>query len=623
MTTYRTLMALVVLVASPAFAQSQRRDNPTAKDTLRWMQTSLESGSGDYWVGHETRSVRLEDFAGCQVHFSASTHQQPFANGEPAPDKKPTRIDYFFELGDIDPANITFSKGQDSGTEVPSFITIRTRNDEKKITSRYSWEPEVGAKADDTFVIFAVEAFGSDNDYVVRFATAFKRAVEACGGKPSLFADSDRRDERVHTAPDGVAVQSKPHRKDIATIAKEANGAVVSIVMSDKEGHPIAQGSGFLISKDGWVVTNYHVIKSGRSAVVKLPDGTSFPVDGIVASDKDRDVAIIKGHGNDFRTLTLGNSGRLQVGEEVVAIGNPLSLESTVSNGIVSAIRTVEDEGGKFVQITAPISPGSSGGPLFNMGGEVVGITTSHIRGGENLNFAIPIDDVKPMIRDISKVRAGAGVGSALPDEAEPDETESVTAAQTTGSSLSETDEWINNTFEHGVAENTTGYFDCSDSQGQSIKPELLGTDRWNPADCLRIDYYLTMTGCGASLVGDSSISRRESYLKPLEKDHETHDFISFNLKDIDPASVRMEAREIWQRVTFNTYNNRDAMTAVEPGDNWKPEDGPQGKPFKIHDFTYMVFLGGGIYMQPEYAPRFIKAFQHAIDLCGGKSSAF
>ena len=133
----------------------------------------------------------------------------------------------------------------------------------------------------------------------------------------------------------------------------------------------------------------------------------------MLASDKDRDVAVIKAHGNDFRTLTLGDSDRLQVGEEVVAIGNPLSLESTVSNGIVSAIRTVEDEGGKFVQITAPISPGSSGGPLFNMAGEVVGITTSHIKGGENLNFAIPINDVKLMLG------ARFSKASALPDEPE------------------------------------------------------------------------------------------------------------------------------------------------------------------------------------------------------------
>jgi len=210
-----------------------------------------------------------------------------------------------------------------------------------------------------------------------------------------------------------VPSTNKGRHLDIPAISREANGSVVSIIMSDKEGHPIAQGSGFLISKNGRVVTNYHVIKTGSSAMIKLPDGAFFPVDGVIASDKDRDVAIIKAHGNGFRTLTLGDSARLQVGEEVVAIGNPLSLESTVSNGIVSAIRTVEDEGGKFLQITAPISPGSSGGPLFNMAGEVVGITTSYVKSGENLNFAIPINDVKPILSSlVSDVRS-------LPDESE------------------------------------------------------------------------------------------------------------------------------------------------------------------------------------------------------------
>ena len=162
-------------------------------------------------------------------------------------------------------------------------------------------------------------------------------------------------------------------------------------------------------------MTNYHVIRNGSSAVIKLPDGAFFAVDGVLASDKNRDIAIIKAHGSNFRSVTLGDSDRLQVGQQVIAIGSPLSLESTVSNGIISGIRTVEEEGGKFVQITVPISPGSSGGPLFNMAGKVVGITTSGLRGGENLNFAIPINDVKPLLLDQSS-RA-----LALPDEAEDD----------------------------------------------------------------------------------------------------------------------------------------------------------------------------------------------------------
>lgn len=207
--------------------------------------------------------------------------------------------------------------------------------------------------------------------------------------------------------------QSVPFRKSIPIIARAANGAVVSIVMSDKDGNPIAQGSGFLVSRDGVIVTNYHVIAHGTSAVVKLPDGAFFVVDGVVAFDKARDVAVIKAHGEHFHTLTLGNSDRVEVGQDVVAIGNPLSLESTVSNGIVSGIRTDEDLGGKFLQVTTPISPGSSGGPLFNMAGEVVGITTLYLKGGENLNFAIPINDAKRLLATKSSKIQG------LPDEPE------------------------------------------------------------------------------------------------------------------------------------------------------------------------------------------------------------
>ena len=154
-----------------------------------------------------------------------------------------------------------------------------------------------------------------------------------------------------------VAAQSVPTRKDIPAIAKAANGAIVSIIMSDKEGQPIAQGTGFLISKDGHIVTNYHVIENGSSAIVKLPDGALFVVDGVLAFDKARDVAVIKAHGENFRTLTLGNSDRLQVGEEVVAIGNPLSLESTVSNGIVSRFGLSTRKAGNTCKSLRPFLP--------------------------------------------------------------------------------------------------------------------------------------------------------------------------------------------------------------------------------------------------------------------------
>ena len=150
------------------------------------MQTSLESGAGDYTPGHEVRSTRLEDFVGCKVHFVYSDHEEAYANGEPAPEpNKAYHVDYFFSLSDIDPANLSFSKGPKDRVDVPAFFIIRTRNDEKKITTRLPQESEADSKPEDTSLILTLDAF--DQEYVARFAKAFKHAVEACGGKPSTF----------------------------------------------------------------------------------------------------------------------------------------------------------------------------------------------------------------------------------------------------------------------------------------------------------------------------------------------------------------------------------------------------------------------------------------------------
>ena len=195
-----------------------------------------------------------------------------------------------------------------------------------------------------------------------------------------------------------VAQSRQPTRKNIPEIAKAAKEAIVTIVMANDD-KPIALGTGFLVRQDGVIVTNYHVIATGNVAVVKFADGTISPVDGVLAAEKVRDLAVIKIHGRTFPTLKLGNSEQIQVGEEVVAIGNPLGLELTVSNGILSAVRTAENGGGEFLQITAPISHGSSGGPLFNMTGQVIGVTSMYFEGGENLNFAIPINDAKALLQ--------------------------------------------------------------------------------------------------------------------------------------------------------------------------------------------------------------------------------
>ena len=174
------------------------------------------------------------------------------------------------------------------------------------------------------------------------------------------------------------------------------------IVISNSAGQETALGSGFLVSADGEIVTNYHVIKEAHSAIVKLSNGAFFPVSGVLASDADKDLAIIKVNGKNLPFLTLGDIEKLHVGDHVVAIGSPLGLEGTVSDGIVSALRDVASK--KWIQTTAPVSHGNSGGPLLDMSDHVVGVITwgVNLEVGQNLNFAAPCSEVQATARHCS-----------------------------------------------------------------------------------------------------------------------------------------------------------------------------------------------------------------------------
>ncbi|HTT37232.1 MAG TPA: DegQ family serine endoprotease [Burkholderiales bacterium] len=155
-------------------------------------------------------------------------------------------------------------------------------------------------------------------------------------------------------------------------------------------------GSGFIVSSDGVVLTNAHVVDSAKDVDVKLTDKREFKAK-VVGVDKQSDIAVLKIDAKDLPTVKLGNPADLKVGEWVVAIGSPFGFENTVTQGIVSAKwRTLPDETYvPFIQTDVPVNPGNSGGPLFNLKGEVVGINAqiySHSGGYEGLSFAIPID---------------------------------------------------------------------------------------------------------------------------------------------------------------------------------------------------------------------------------------
>ena len=177
---------------------------------------------------------------------------------------------------------------------------------------------------------------------------------------------------------------------------------VVMIISMDENYQPISIGSGFVIGENGEIATNYHVIEGASSAIIKFVNKEEkYTVDNIVQTSTKYDLAIIQ-ISTKSTPLLLGDDELASVGNRIYAIGNPEGLEGTVSEGIISGFRKI-DENFRIMQITAPISPGSSGGPVINQNGQVIGIASASIIIGQNLNFAIPVNKLKEIISKPSK----------------------------------------------------------------------------------------------------------------------------------------------------------------------------------------------------------------------------
>ena len=167
------------------------------------------------------------------------------------------------------------------------------------------------------------------------------------------------------------------------------------------------QGSGFVIDKEGRILTNYHVIADARQVEVTLHNRKKYKAT-IVGVDKSHDLAIVQIKASDLQPMTLGDSTNLQVGQKVYAIGNPFGLAGTLTQGIVSSIRQVQEPDGlvidEAIQTDAAINPGNSGGPLLNSHGEVIGINTiiaSSVGQSAGIGFAIPINTAKAVLNDL------------------------------------------------------------------------------------------------------------------------------------------------------------------------------------------------------------------------------
>jgi tetratricopeptide (TPR) repeat protein len=215
--------------------------------------------------------------------------------------------------------------------------------------------------------------------------------------------------------PSGTAAP-RPALSPDAIFAR-VSPAVVQLVIQDRHNQTIATGSGFLVSRNGMIVTNYHVIEKAHTAQIVVSEKTMLPVTGVVAWDEGADLAIVQISGQvSALPLELSKDNLPPVGAKVFAIGNPEGLTRTLSDGLVSAHRT--DERFTLIQTTAPISHGSSGGPLLAPDGSVVGVTTASLLGGQNLNFAVPAKYVEVLLercKDVSRVAK-----LPLPGETEP-----------------------------------------------------------------------------------------------------------------------------------------------------------------------------------------------------------
>jgi hypothetical protein len=196
--------------------------------------------------------------------------------------------------------------------------------------------------------------------------------------------------------PAVCVAQSKTTQVSPADIYERAHSSVVVVIVGDRSSKPVGQGSGFIVGKNR-IVTNHHVVEGAGDALVVFSDGTSELVEGIASDNPARDLAILVVKTGRRLPLKLGDEISVRQGDSVYALGAPRGLESSFTSGIVSGFRNVDDQ--VVLQTTAPIAPGSSGGPLLDGSGRVIGVTTAFLSDSPGIYFSIGARDVKRLLR--------------------------------------------------------------------------------------------------------------------------------------------------------------------------------------------------------------------------------
>ncbi|HEU5075582.1 MAG TPA: trypsin-like peptidase domain-containing protein, partial [Polyangiaceae bacterium] len=250
----------------------------------------------------------------------------------------------------------------------------------------------------------AAQPYSQQN--AARISPSAVAPTRAPGPAPSASSVTETSPPPAVSTPAPAVV---PKEKNAAELFEELAPAVVTVSVGDHQ-HIRGGGTGFLIDRRGTIATNHHVIEGAKRVKVSFMKGTSFDEPELLTEDAAVDLALLRidlkkpssGVPIDVEPLVLGDSDAVAVGERALSIGNPLGLDHTLTDGLISARRVYE--GRQWIQTSVPISPGNSGGPLINYKGEVIGVTTASLGSAfglaQNLNLAVPVNILKRLLKE-------------------------------------------------------------------------------------------------------------------------------------------------------------------------------------------------------------------------------